>query len=481
MVPLAWCPHHQQALRWLLVRTPTTASHNTITLILWALSLLIQFHSMRLHLLTIVFSFSLLGSLQAQLNDLKPMVDQLTAQMESKTITWRHHLHQYPELSNREFKTAAYVEAHLRALGLEVRKEIAHTGVVGILRGGKPGPVIALRADMDGLPVKERVDLPYASKERGVYVGDSVDVMHACGHDMHVTMLMAAAEILTSMKSSLEGTVVFIFQPAEEQAPPGEQGGAELMVKEGVLADPRVEVIFGLHMSAALEVGKIRYKPGGALAAVNSFEMKVHGKQTHGSSPWLGVDPIVTAAQIIMGLQTIVSRQMELTKEPCVITVGKITGGVRSNIIPEEVTMVGTIRTLDTSMQRIIHEKIRNTATNIAESMGATVDISIDKGYPVTFNDLELTRKMLPTIFEAAGGEENVILSKPSTGAEDFSFYAREIPGLFLFVGGMQPGTNTNEAPRHHTPDFRVEDSAMPLGIKTLCYLTLDYMAAAQK
>jgi len=334
---------------------------------------------------------------------------------------------------------------------------------------------------MDGLPIKERVDLPYASKVKSVHLGDSVGVMHACGHDMHTAMLMAAAEILTSVKSSIAGTIVFIFQPAEEQAPPGEEGGAELMVKEGVLDNPKVDVIFGLHMSSAVEVGKIRYRPGNVMAAVNSFSIKVHGKQTHGAAPWLGVDPIVTAAQIILGLQTIVSRQMDLTDEPVVITVGKISGGVRENIIPEEVTMLGTIRTLDTGMQRIVHEKIRKTATNIAESMGATVDVMIDSGYPVTFNDLELTRKMLPSIFEAAGGEENVILTKPRTGAEDFSFYAREIPGLFLFLGGMKPGTNTAEAPPHHTPDFRVEDEAMPLGIKTLCYLALDYMEAGQR
>jgi amidohydrolase len=420
-------------------------------------------------------------SIKAQVSALKVQVDQMADAMQPKAITWRHHLHQYPELSNREFKTAAYVEAHLRSLGLEVRREVAHTGVVAILRGGKPGPVVALRADMDGLPVKERVDLPYASKARGVHDGDSVDVMHACGHDMHTSMLMGAAEILTSMKASLKGTIVFIFQPAEEQAPPGEEGGAELMIKEGVLRDPNVDVIFGLHISSGIEVGKIHYKPGGAMAAVNSFSMTVHGKQTHGAAPWLGVDPIVTAAQIIMGLQTIVSRQMELTKEPVVITVGKISGGVRENIVPEEVTMIGTIRTLDTSMQRIIHEKIRRTATNIAESMGATVDVNIRKGYPVTFNDLELTRKMLPTIFDAAGGEQNVIISKPRTGAEDFSFYAQEVPGLFLWLGGMKPGTSSADAPPHHTPDFKVEDEAMPLGIKTLCYLALDYMDGGLK
>ena len=417
----------------------------------------------------------------AQVSELKANVDKLAAGMEPRVIEWRHHLHQYPELSNREFKTSAYVAAHLRSLGLEVRTEVAHTGVIAVLKGGKPGPVVALRADMDGLPVKERVVLPYASKEKGEYNGEEVDVMHACGHDTHMAMLMAAAEILTSMKASLSGTIVFIFQPAEESAPPGEQGGAELMIKEGALANPKVDVIFGLHISSVLEVGKLRYKPGATMAAVNSFTMTVHGKQTHGSTPWTGIDPIVTAAQIIMGLQTIISRQTELTKEPAVISVGKITGGVRSNIIPEEVVMVGTIRTLDTAMQRIIHQKIRNTATNIAESMGATVDITIDKGYPVVYNDLELTRKMLPTIYEAAGGEQNVFLTKPSTGAEDFSFFAKEVPGLFVFLGGMKAGTNVADAPPHHTPDFQVEDSSMQLGVKTLCYLALDYMAGGQK
>ena len=393
----------------------------------------------------------------------------------------RHHLHQFPELSNREFKTAAFIETHLKSLGLEVRTEVAHTGIVAVLRGGKPGPVVALRADMDGLPIKERVVLPYASKEKGEFNGDEVDVMHACGHDTHIAMLMAAAEILTSMKASLQGTIVFIFQPSEEGAPPGEQGGAELMIKEGALTDPKVDVIFGLHISSIMEVGKIRYKPGNTMAAVNTFTMTVHGKSTHGSTPCTGVDPIVTAAQIIMGLQTIISRQTDLTKEPAVITVGKITGGVRANIIPEEVQMVGTIRTLDTAMQRIIHQKIRNTATNIAESMGATVDITIDKGYPIVFNDLELTRKMIPTLFEAAGGEQNVLIAKPSTGAEDFAFYAKEVPGLFFFLGGMKPGTDMSNPPLHHTPEFQVEDSSMQLGIKSLCYLALDYMAGGQK
>ena len=411
----------------------------------------------------------------AQVQELKTTIDKKAAAIESKCISWRQYLHEHPELSNREFKTSEYVAEYLRSLGLEVRTKIAHTGVVGILRGGKPGPVVALRADMDGLPIKERVNLPYASKAKGEYLGEQVDVMHACGHDAHMAMLMATAEILTSMKASLPGTVVFIFQPAEESPPPGEEGGAQLMIKEGVLEDPKVDVIFGLHIRSMIESGKIHYRPASLWAAVNSMTIKVKGKGTHGSTPWTGVDPIVTSAQIIMGLQTIVSRQMDLTKEPVVISIGKISGGVRSNIIPEEVTMLGTIRTLDTAMQRSVLEKIRHTVTTIAESQNAIAEVEIDKGYPVTFNDIELTRQMLPTLYEAAG-EENVVVTKPLTGAEDFSFFAQEVPGLYFLLGGMPKGMSSADASQHHTADFYVEDSSLMLGVRTLSYLTLDYM-----
>lgn len=403
------------------------------------------------------------------------MLEEQVNKIEPKVIEWRHDLHQYAELSNREFKTAKKVEAHLRQLGLEVKTQIAHTGVVGILKGAKPGPTVALRADMDGLPVTERVNLPYASKERDTYLGQEVGVMHACGHDTHVAMLMGVAEILTSMKNELEGNVVFIFQPAEEGAPSGEEGGAELMIKEGLMNDIKADVIFGLHINSLLEVGKIRYKPGGTMAAADQFYITVKGKQTHGSQPWAGVDPIVVAAQIINGLQTIISRQTELTKEAAVISVGKIQGGVRNNIIPESCEMIGTIRTLDTTMQRIIHDKIRLTATKIAESAGAEAEVNIITGYPVTFNDIELTRTMLPTIYRTAG-EENVLLSPAVTGAEDFSFFAREVPGLFLFLGGRPASIDMFDAAPHHTPDFYVDDSGMNLGMRTLLNLTLDYM-----
>ncbi len=432
---------------------------------------------MKNKLLSLVF-LGLINQTFAQ--DATINIDHLADQIESKVIEWRRDIHQNPELSNREFKTAKKVAEHLQSLGIEIQTEIAHTGVKGILRGGQPGPVVALRADMDALPVTERVDLPFASKVRSTYLGEDVGVMHACGHDTHVAILMGVAEILSGMKDELQGTIVFIFQPAEEGAPPGEEGGAKLMVEQGVLENPKVDVAFGLHISSGLEAGKLRYKPGGALAASDRFVIKIKGKQAHGSRPWSGVDPITVGAQIILGFQTIISRQTELTKEAAVISVGKFTAGVRSNIIPEEAEMIGTIRTLDTEMQKIIHEKMRKTATLIAESAGAEADVDIQIGYPVTYNNPELTRAMLPTLFRSAG-EDNVIVSRPITGAEDFSYYAQEVPGLFFFLGGMKPGTDPLEAPGHHTPDFYVEESGLKLGVKTLCNLALDYMAANAK
>jgi amidohydrolase len=402
-------------------------------------------------------------------------IDRRAAEIEEEMIGWRRYLHEHPELSNREYETAKYVAARLAPLGLELRTGVAHTGVVAILRSGRPGPVVALRADLDGLPVVERVPLPFASKARSNDLGQEVGVMHACGHDTHVAMLLGAAEVLSSMKSRLRGTVVFIFQPAEEGAPAGEEGGAALMVKEGVLKDPPADVIFGLHINAQTEVGKIRYKPGGALAAADQFIIKVKGKQTHGSTPWTGVDPITVAAQIVQGLQNIISRQTELTKEAAVISVGKIQGGVRNNIIPEEVEMIGTIRTLDTAMQHKIHDRIRLTATKIAESAGASAEVNIIRGVPVTYNDPALTARMLPSV-ERAAGKENVVLSDAITGAEDFSFFAREIPGLFLFVGGMPKGMNPSQSAPHHTPDFFIDESGMKLGVRVLCNLTIDYL-----
>src|SRR4028119_1703947 len=339
-----------------------------------------------------------------------------------QVIKWRRHLHQFPELSNREFKTAEFVEKELRRIGLEVRTKIAKTGVVGILKGDLPGNVIGLRADMDALPVTERVNLPFASKEKAEYNGAQVGVMHACGHDTHVAMLLGAAEVLAKMKSKLRGTVVFIFQPAEEGPPAGEEGGAPLMVKEGVMDNPKIDAIFGIHINSQTEIGTIKYKSGAVMASSDWFQIKVKGKQTHGAYPWNGVDPIAVASQIVNGLQMIVSRQSELTKAPVVITIGKINAGVRENIIPEELTMAGTIRTLDSAMQKEVHEKIKLTAQKIAESMGATAEVSIETKTLVTYNTPDLVKKMLPSL-EKAIGKENVMETEWVMGAEDFSFY----------------------------------------------------------
>lgn len=400
--------------------------------------------------------------------------------LQQKTNAWRERIHQYPELGNREVKTARLVADHLRSLGIEVTEGVGKTGVVGLLRGAKPGPCIGLRADMDALPITERVPLPYASKERTVYNGNEVGVMHACGHDTHVAMLMATAEVLASMKDQLQGSVKFIFQPAEEGAPEGEEGGAPLMVKEGVMENPKVDVIFGMHISSELEAGKVLYKPGAFMAAADWFSIKVNGKGSHGSQPWRGVDPIQISAQIIGGLQSIVSRQMELTKAPVVITVGMINGGVRQNIISESCTLQGTIRTLDSDMQKVVHEKIKQTATMIAAASGATADVMIETKTLVTYNTPELVKQMVPTI-ERTLGAENVGDTNWVTGAEDFSFYGTKAPSFFFSVGGMPKGNDPRKAAPHHTPDFYVDNSGMPAGVKTFCALVLDYMRMAKK
>lgn len=414
-------------------------------------------------------------ALKAQ-NNLYSQVDQLADKVEPKVIEWRRHFHQNPELSNREFKTAEKIAEHLKQLGLEVRTKIAHTGVVGILRTGKPGPVIALRADMDALPVIERTPVAFASTVKSTYNGQEVGVMHACGHDAHVAMLMGTAEVLVQMKNELKGTIVFIFQPAEESAPDGEEGGAELMVKEGVLDDPKVEVVFGLHINSQTEVGTIRYKTEGIMAAVDKFKITIKGKSTHGSTPWTGNDPIVIASEIVNSLQTIVSRHIDITQDPAVVTVGWIKGGVRNNIIPETVEMEGTIRTFNETAQNEIHRRIQLIAQNIAESADAVAEVKITKQYPVTYNNIELTNKMLPTLQRVAG-KDFVKLTRASTGAEDFSFYAKKVPGLFFFLGGMTKGADPTKVAPHHTPDFFIDESGLKLGVRTFANLVLDYLA----
>ena len=413
----------------------------------------------------------------ASLNFAKDMSGEINAaagKIMPKVVEWRRFLHQYPELSNREVKTSKFVEAHLRRLGLEVKTGIAKTGVVGILKGSQPGPVVGLRADMDALPVTERVNLPFASKEKGEYNGQTVGVMHACGHDTHVAMLLGAAEVLSSMKDKIKGTVVFIFQPAEEGPPAGEEGGAPLMIKEGVMDNPKIDAVFGIHVNAQTEIGKIKYKSGAVMASSDWFSIKVKGRQTHGAYPWLGTDPIAAASQIINGLQMIVSRQSELTKAPVVITIGKINAGVRENIIPEELTMAGTIRTLDAAMQKDVHAKIKLTAEKIAESMGAVAEVSIDAKTPVTFNTPALVKQMLPSL-EKAAGKENVLETEWVTGAEDFAFYGTKAPTFFFQVGGMPKGKNPKESAAHHTPDFYIDDSRLDVGVKAFCNIIFDY------
>jgi amidohydrolase len=432
------------------------------------------------HLFAFCLGLALVAPVLAQRPNLALQVEQRAKAIEPKLLEWRRDLHRYPELSNREYKTAAKVAAHLKNLGLEVQEKVAHTGVVAVLRGGKPGPVVALRADMDALPVPERVDVPFASKERAQYNGQDVGVMHACGHDTHVAILMAVAEILTAMKAEVPGTVKFIFQPAEEGAPEGEEGGAELMVKEGVLDNPKVEAIFGLHINAQTEVGKLRYKPESMMAASDVFKIKVLGKQTHGSQPWSGVDPVVTASQIVLGLQTIISRSVNLTDDAAVVSVGMLHGGVRQNIIPESVELEGTIRTFNEKARTQIHQLITQVAANIAESAGAKAEVKIETGYPVTYNDPALTALMLPTL-QATAGKENVVLMRPTTGAEDFAFFARQVPGLFFNLGGMPKGKNMAEAAPHHTPDFYIDESGLVLGVTTMCNLVFDYATAQKK
>ena len=406
--------------------------------------------------------------------DISKIIDAKSVAIQSKVVEWRRHIHQNPELSNREFKTAAYIAEHLKGLGLEIQTGVAKTGVVAILKGGKPGPCIALRADIDALPVKERVNIPYASKDSAEYLGQKVPVMHACGHDSHIAILLGTAEVLSSMKKDIGGTIKFIFQPAEEGAPGIEEGGAPLMIKEGVMDNPKVDVIFGLHISSLIPAGDIQYKSGSFMASSDWFTIKVNGKSSHGSQPWTSIDPIAVSAQIIEGLQNIVSRQMELTKAPIVITVGKIHSGVRANIIPEDAMMEGTIRTLDSKMQEDVHVRIKRTAEKIAEASNATAEVFIDTKTLVTYNTPELVDKMLPSL-QTAAGKANVRAMEWTTGAEDFSFFGTKAPAFFFFLGGMPKGNNPKLAPPHHTPDFMIDDSQLYVGVKAFCQLVMDY------
>ena len=397
--------------------------------------------------------------------------------IEQKVIDWRRDIHQNPELGNREFRTAALVAKHLRSLGMEVKTEVGVTGVVGVLKGGQPGPVVALRADMDALPVLERTPVSFASKATTFYEGKETAVMHACGHDSHVAILMGVAEILSGMQKELKGTVKFIFQPAEEGAPKGEEGGAELMVKEGALNNPKVDVIFGLHINAQVEVGKITYRPGGMFAGVGDMKITVKGKSSHGAEPWSSVDPIVVSAQIINTLQTIVSRNVNVTKNAAVVTIGAIHGGNRSNIIPEQVEMLGTVRTLSEADEKLVFERIRQIVTKTAEANGteATLELPYSSHYPVTFNNIALTAKMLPSLQKSTGAE-NVVLVPAETGAEDFSFFANEVPGFYFYVGALPKGKDPETSAPHHTPEFYLDESGFITGVNAMVNLVVDYM-----
>ncbi len=403
-------------------------------------------------------------------------IDRAADAVEAQVVAWRRDLHEHPELGNREFRTAEIVRAHLVALGLdEVRTGVAHTGVVGLLRGALPGPTVALRADMDALPVSEEVDLPFASKVRATWNGEDVGVMHACGHDCHTAILMGVASVLAGLRARLRGSVKFIFQPAEEMPPEGEEGGARMMIAEGALENPVPQAIFGLHVTSFLPLGVIGYRPGPTMASADNFKITVHGKQTHGAAPWLGVDPIVTAAQVILGLQTVISRGTDITREPAVVTIGMIRGGVRDNIIPDSVEMRGTIRTFDEEMRDEIHERVTTLAEAVARGSRASCAVCIDKKYPVTINDPALTEAMVPTLARVAGPDRVELIPKV-TGSEDFSFFQRIVPGLFFFVGVTPPEVDPKDAYSNHSPRFFADERALVLGVRSLVHLACDWL-----
>ncbi len=401
-------------------------------------------------------------------------LEQLLKEETPKVISWRRYFHENPELSNREFNTCKKIETLLKEWGIETRI-VAKTGVVGVLKGGKPGPVVALRADIDALPVEERNELSFRSKAKGDYLGNTVSVMHACGHDTHISMLLGAAEVLSKIKKDIQGTVVFLFQPAEEGSPGDEEGGAPLMIKEGALDNPKVDAVYGIHISSSGDLGKIYYKSASFMASSDWFTIKVKGKQSHGASPWKSVDPIVVSTEIVQALQTIVSRQTDIVKAPAVITVGKFHAGVRANIIPEEAILEGTIRTLDDQMQKDIHQRIIQTATKIAEASGAKAEVVIDTKTLVTYNDPELVAKSITSLQKAAGGAENVLPITWQTGAEDFSFYGKKAPSFFFNLGARSPKLTAAESTSHHAPEFMLDDSKLDVGMRAFCNLVLDF------
>jgi len=430
----------------------------------------------------IFFSLCLMSTtlLAQKTSKLQLKLENQVKALEPQVIEWRRKFHQSPELSNRENQTGAFIAEYLKSLGMEVQYPVAKTGVVGLLNTGKPGPVVALRADMDALPITERNSLPFASNVKTNFGGQETGVMHACGHDAHMAMLMAVAKILSDNKKELKGTVKFLFQPAEEGVGPDEYpSGAELMVKEGVLDSPKVDAVFGLHIQSLLPSGTLNYKSGALMAAVDGFDVKVTGKGAHGATPWEGVDPVVVASQIVNGLQTIVSRQTSLTDAAAVVTVGTFHAGIRRNIIPDEAFLQGTIRTFGPQMQRKVHEKIKLTTTKIAEASGATADVNINIMYPATINDASLTEKMIPSLVKAAG-KENVNVISAVTMAEDFSFYQQKVPGFFFFLGAYPAEMKLEKKPAHHTADFMIDEKSFSVGVKALLNVTVDYLTSSK-
>ncbi|WP_438945162.1 amidohydrolase [Sediminibacterium sp.] len=428
---------------------------------------------------TWVLALLICGTATAQKSNLS--LESIFNEVTPKVVEWRRYFHEHPELGNREFNTSKKVEETLQRLGISTKK-IAKTGIVGVLQGGKPGPVVALRADMDGLPVEERNGLAFASKAKGEYNGTTVPVMHACGHDSHIAMLLGAAEVLSKIKNDISGTVVFLFQPAEEGPPGDEEGGAALMIKEGAMDNPKVDAVFGIHINSKYDLGKIYYKPGATMASSDWFTIKVKGKQSHGAYPWNSIDPIVVSAEIVQALQTIVSRNIDITQAPVVVSVGRIQSGVRANIIPEEAMMEGTIRTLDGQVQKTVHEKIRLIAQKIAEANGTTAEVVIDTKTLVTYSDPSLVAQSLPSLQKAAGGSDQVQITNWVTGAEDFSYFGTKAPSFFFFLGARDPKfLSVASAPDHHTPGFMISDARLDVGVKAFVHLVLDYPKTAKK
>jgi len=424
----------------------------------------------------IALTLAIAPTLRAQnVSRLHSEIDRRARELESKVVAWRRDFHQNPELGNREFRTSKIVAEHLQTLGIEVKTGVAHTGVVGVLKGGRPGPVVALRADMDALPVTEEVDLPFKSTAKTQYKGQEVGVMHACGHDNHVAILMGVAEMLAGMKAELPGTVKFIFQPAEEGPPLGEKGGAPMMLEEGAFTNPKVDAVFGLHVFPN-ELGQVEYKTGGLMASSDNFYITVKGRQTHGALPWNGVDPIVTASQVVLGIQTLISRQTDLTLTPAVVTVGMMRGGIRTNIVPDSVEMAGTIRTFDEGVRAQLHERLTKLAESIATANGATASVRIQKMTPVTYNDPPLTERMVPTL-ERVLGKSNVKLARPTTTAEDFSFFQQAAPGMFFFIG-VTPKDRVGQAAPNHSPKFFADEGVLVPGMRAMANLAIDFLSA---